>query len=207
MYIERTISGYDRGQQVARSARFLILVQRDSTREPFTCEHCSGFGRYVANADDPEFARVVDCNRCDPIKCAACAGKGWTYDETDPDATAQTCEPCHGKGTTGSTGIATRYVYHKEIRAIVRRVALHQCGHFMMGSARAFGHRIPISGTYGSDGLPRTVPDAVFEKAIPIPTELHERWNNGGGWNGAGSEAPSMVEWALANLDKLEPAR
>lgn len=82
------------------------------------------------------------------------------------------------------------------IRALVRKVALHQCGHFMMGSARAFGHRITISGTYGNDGLPRDVPMEVYEKAIPVPQELIDAWNKGGGWNGAGSEAPAMVEWA-----------
>jgi hypothetical protein len=42
---------------------------------------------------------------------------------------------------------------------------------------------------------------------VPIPQELHDAWNKGGGWNGAGSEAPKMVEWARANLDKLEPSR
>lgn len=89
------------------------------------------------------------------------------------------------------------------IRAIVRKVALHQCGHFMMGSARAFGERIPISGAYGSDGLPRTVSQRVYERAVPVPAELIEAWNKGGGWNSSGSEGPSMREWALANLDKL----
>lgn len=82
------------------------------------------------------------------------------------------------------------------IRALVRKVALHQCGHFMMGSARAFGKRIPISGSYGADGLPRSVPKEVYEKAVPVPQELLDAWNNGGGWNSCGSEAPLMAEWA-----------
>jgi len=93
----------------------------------------------------------------------------------------------------------------KEIRALVRKVALHQFGHFMMGSARAFGHRIPISGSYGSDGLPCTVPQEVFDKAVPIPEELHKAWNEGGGWNGAGSEALLMQKWALENIEQLQP--
>lgn len=93
------------------------------------------------------------------------------------------------------------------IRAIVRRVALRQCGHWMMGSARIAGQRIPISGAYGSDGLPRSVPMAVYLRGIPIPPELHAAWNTGGGWNSAGSEAPAMQEWALANIKLLRPKK
>ena len=67
------------------------------------------------------------------------------------------------------------------IRALVRKVAMHQCGHFMMGSARAFGHKITLSGSYGGDGLPVSVPQAVYDKAIPVPQELIDAWNKGGG--------------------------
>jgi hypothetical protein len=37
----------------------------------------------------------------------------------------------------------------------------------------------------------------VYEKATPVPQELIDAWNKGGGWNSAGSEAPSMAEWAV----------
>ena len=87
-------------------------------------------------------------------------------------------------------------------RALIRKVALHQFGHWMMGSARAFGHRITISGAYGADGLPCEVPQEVYDKAIPIPPELYEAWNNGGGWNSCGSEAPLMRAWALETFKK-----
>jgi hypothetical protein len=83
------------------------------------------------------------------------------------------------------------------IRALVRFASLHQLGHFMMGSCRAFGHTIQLSGAYGGDGLPRGVPREVYDKAIDVPAELIAAWNTGGGWNGAGSEAPAMREWAL----------
>ena len=83
------------------------------------------------------------------------------------------------------------------IRALVRKVSMHQCGHWMMGKARAFGHTIRLSGSYGGDGLPTDVPMEVYEKAIPVPQELVDAWNKGGGWNSAGSEAPSMAEWAI----------
>lgn len=88
-------------------------------------------------------------------------------------------------------------------RAIVRKVALRQCGHWMMGSCRIKGEEILISGAYGSDGLPKSVSSRVFAEAIPLPAELYEAWNKGGGWNGSGSEATAMRVWALANLDKL----
>ena len=83
------------------------------------------------------------------------------------------------------------------IRALVRKVALHQSGHFMRGRARAFGHRIIISGAYGGDGLPRSVPQEVYDRATPVPQELIDAWNKGGGWNSAGTEAPTMAEWAV----------
>lgn len=83
----------------------------------------------------------------------------------------------------------------QKIRGIVRKVALHQCGHWMMGSAFVKRHRIAISGSYGNDGLPCSVPKHVWEQGVELPAELHEAWNKGGGWNGAGSEAPLMREW------------
>ncbi len=93
------------------------------------------------------------------------------------------------------------------IRAIVRSVALRQCGHWMMGSARVAGERIPISGAYGADGLPCSVPMVLYLRGIEIPPELHAAWNSGGGWNSAGSEASAMREWALANIKLLRPKR
>ena len=92
---------------------------------------------------------------------------------------------------------------YTEIRAIVRKVALHQCGHWMMGSARVKGERISISGAYGSDGNTCTVSEKVFQESIPLPKELYDAWNKGEGWNGAGSEAPMMRTWATDNLDRL----
>jgi len=90
-----------------------------------------------------------------------------------------------------------------EIRAVVRKVALRQFGHFMMGHAMVQGKRLTISGSYGSDGLPVTVPPEVFNIAIPLPFELLAAWNVGGGHNGSGSEAEAMRQWAMANLDRL----
>jgi hypothetical protein len=83
------------------------------------------------------------------------------------------------------------------MRGIVRYVRMRQLGHFMMGSAVIGKHRITLSGSYGSDGLPKTVPDEVYEAGVEIPKELHDKWNTGGGWNCAGSEADDMRAWAL----------
>jgi len=85
---------------------------------------------------------------------------------------------------------------NEPIRALVRKVAMHQCGHWMMGSARAFGHKISLSGSYGGDGLPTSVPQEVYDRATPVPQELIDAWNKGEGWNSAGREAPAMAEWA-----------
>jgi len=85
-------------------------------------------------------------------------------------------------------------------RAIVRKVALHQLGHWMMGFARVKNNSITISGAYGSDGLPISVTKEVFEMGTPIPKELYDLWNDGGGWNSCGSEATTMRKWALENL-------
>jgi hypothetical protein len=82
-------------------------------------------------------------------------------------------------------------------RALVRKVALRQLGHWMMGCARAFGQTLRLSGAYGNDGLPLTVPDSIYEKATPVPRNLLEAWNKGGGWNGCGSEAKAIREWAV----------
>lgn len=209
MYIERTRGGYDRsGEQAVRRARFLILVQLGMLDELVPCPDCAGFKRRVVG-DDIDDAEIVDCSRCNRVPCTACERKGWTYDP-DVDVSerrAHKCTACDGRGDLGASGVVTKYVHHREIRALVRKVALHQFGHFMMGSARAFGHRIPISGAYGSDGLPRDVPREVFDRAVPIPRELHDAWNKGGGHNSAGSEADAMRAWALANLDKLESSK
>ena len=79
--------------------------------------------------------------------------------------------------------------------AVVRRVALHQLGHFMMGHANLGGRWTSISGSYGNDGLPLTV-KSIPEDAKPLPADLYEAWTHGGGWNSAGSEAQAMHAWA-----------
>lgn len=87
------------------------------------------------------------------------------------------------------------------IYGVVRPVALRQLGAFMMGRARLHskGKWESVSGAYGNDGLPRTVA-TLPPDARRLPADLAEAWSKGGGWNGAGSEAPLMKEWALEAL-------
>lgn len=84
------------------------------------------------------------------------------------------------------------------IRCAVVYTSMSQCGHFMMGFARIGGQRITLSGAYGGDGLPRSVPMSIYKhkRTVELPAELREAWNKGGGWNGAGNEAGAIQEWA-----------
>ena len=83
--------------------------------------------------------------------------------------------------------------------AIVRTVALSQLGHFMVGRANICGRWRSVSGAYGSDGLPMSVP-ALPRDAVPLPADLYQAWSKGGGWNGAGSAAPAMRVWSLTTF-------
>lgn len=84
------------------------------------------------------------------------------------------------------------------IRAfVINNVRMEQCGHFMMASPIYKGYKLSLSGAYGNDGGPLSVDKELYDKAVPLPQELYDAWNKGGGWNGAGSEAPAMAEWAL----------
>lgn len=92
----------------------------------------------------------------------------------------------------------------KPIRCFVRYVSMKQWGHWMMGSARIHNNTITLSGSYGSDGLPCTFKNELYEKGLELPEELYNLWKNGGGWNGAGSEASAIRDWAIANIKRLE---
>jgi hypothetical protein len=65
----------------------------------------------------------------------------------------------------------------------------------MMGRVNLRGRWHTVSGAHGSDGLPMTV-DALPNDAKPLPRELYDGWNKGGGWNSSGNEAPAMRLWA-----------
>ena len=90
------------------------------------------------------------------------------------------------------------------IKCVVRRVALRQCGNWMMGKANIGGKWFSVSGAYGHDGLPLSVPQQVYDSfSVTLPPALRAAWNNGGGWNGAGNEASAIRQWALEHLKEL----
>jgi len=91
----------------------------------------------------------------------------------------------------------------RELRACVRHVSMSQCGHFMMARAKVGPYSVRLSGTYGSDGLPMTPPEGLWEQLTPLPPALTEEFWKGDGWNSAGSEGPAMHKWANENIKQL----
>jgi len=92
-------------------------------------------------------------------------------------------------------------VEHGLLRGLVRKVAMEQVGHFMMGKARIGGHTYTVSGSYGSDGLPMDLHREHWERfGTEVPEDLYEAWKTGGGHNSAGSEAEQMRKWAESEL-------
>jgi hypothetical protein len=78
----------------------------------------------------------------------------------------------------------------------------------MMGSAVVGQNKITLSGCYGSDGLPDD-PDpypGLWEKFMPLPAELVDKFWKGGGHNTCGSEGPDVHAWAVANEKALRKA-
>jgi hypothetical protein len=78
--------------------------------------------------------------------------------------------------------------------AVVRRVALSQCGHFMMGTANLCGRWVSVSGAYGSDGLPMSLASegrsfafhansannyikAIIAVGWPLPEKIRRNWS------------------------------
>jgi len=90
------------------------------------------------------------------------------------------------------------------LRAIVRHCSMTQFGQFMMGIVRIKGKSITVSGAYGSDGLPLTVNENIYQAGIPLPDHLYQAWAHGNGWNSSGSETSLMKQWALDNLKQLK---
>lgn len=93
--------------------------------------------------------------------------------------------------------------------ACIRQVAMSQCGHFMMGSARVGPDRLILSGPYGSDGLPenydRLSPGARSRfTRVPDAIAALYWYPASPGHNGSGSEARAMAAYArvLANPDR-----
>lgn len=92
--------------------------------------------------------------------------------------------------------------------AIIRKVALSQLGHWMMGHANIGGKYHSISGAYGNDGLPMTLPN-IPRDAIKVPLALYNQLANGKGWNGPSEEGDAFREFGhiLSLPCKIVPKR
>ena len=93
-----------------------------------------------------------------------------------------------------------------DLRAVIRKCHMEQMGHYMMGKVRIAGDSHTVTGTYGNNGLPKSIDPEIWKNAVPLPDELYEAWASGGGWNSAGSEAEAMQQWADENFEDLHGA-
>jgi hypothetical protein len=210
MFITSKKHRYTRDGQQFASGLFLILVQpKISDKYPFwEGNECIDCGRTREEHEASAAIHILQCAKhgiMARLKQRA-ANKIEPSDADFIEAPNMDCPDCkaHTNGITlaGCTNFRLRMATYP-IRALVRHVSMSQCGHFMMGNARVHGERLTLSGSYGGDGLPDSVSANVYDVAVPLPEELYVAWKNGGGWNGAGSEAKAMREWALANLALL----
>lgn len=175
MFITSKYAGYNRhGEQVA-AGLFLILMQPDSYYQ----NECLKCGHNFESKGLYEYCPNCGCNGFPP-------------------------EDVYRTGLQTLRKREWKSGCNVPIKAIVRHTSMRQFGQFMMGFARIHGTRVTLSGSYGGDGLTRSVPKQIYERyGVELPSELYQAWKYGGGWNSAGSEAPKMREWALANLATL----
>lgn len=100
----------------------------------------------------------------------------------------------------GSVGPGKPLGKRTPIRAVIRKVAMQQLGHFMMGSTRIGKNRYVLSGAYGHDGLTLDVKYEDWKRGVPMPADLEEKFWKGGGHNSSGSEGPEVQAWGRALL-------
>lgn len=101
----------------------------------------------------------------------------------------------------------------RALRALVRKVALHQTGHFMMGSvtfayADAVGlrrARFSLSGTYGGDGLPVEITDYKRRNVPPKPEEFESAAECDAYYEALAKIPFENVERAPGLWDRLHP--
>lgn len=83
--------------------------------------------------------------------------------------------------------------------AAVRKVALSQFGHWMMGSTRIADCRITISGACGSDGLPCDLEKLTARartRLVLVPEDVAAVYWADDGHNTIGKAAPTLRQWA-----------
>lgn len=212
MFVTLKYSGYNRHGEQSAAGLFLILMQPDidSTKYPARSNHCTQCGATLDEHIRPVVGSCPNHGIAARLR-ALCNSKPEVslakQDQSQVDEILKAerhfpgCAECDAHREYISHCLLFKpTANHHPIRAIVRYVRMRQLGHFMIGSARIGKTRITLSGSYGSDGLPKTVPDEVYEAGTPLPQELYDAWNKGGGWNSAGNEREAMEKWAKQNL-------
>lgn len=208
MFITSKYAGYNRHGEQSAAGYFLILMQpkNDSGTYPFHSGRCLDCSNTKENHREP--VPVYSCAThgiMARLKARAAAKQEPIDSDFQEIVPLPDCPDCqrHDRELTalGCTHFRPAPIAYP-LRGIVRYVRMRQLGAWMMGRARIHNTSITLSGSYGSDGLPCTVPDAVYEAGTLLPNALYEAWNTGGGWNGAGSEAPAMRAWALKTFPR-----
>jgi hypothetical protein len=111
----------------------------------------------------------------------------------------------------------------RELRCLVRTVTLKSLGNFMMGllTLKLPGESEPItislSGMFGSDGLPLSVPtpsdtgnlpSRLWALLHPLPEELSEHyWRDESDHSGNGKAAQAIAAWAKERETRLRRFR
>ena len=217
MYVTSKYSGYNRHGEQSAAGRFLILMQPDwnSTKYPHQSNFCRKCGVYKDKHLTMD-GSVQPCSEHGVVARLRKLQELRALEMTDEqrNEAVHACfseryvDGCAGCEAWKSFTSVCREFQHSfnsyPMRGLVRYVRMKQLGHFMMGSAVVGKHRLTLSGSYGSDGLPKSVPDEVYEAGVEVPRDLYDAWNKGGGWNGCGNEADAMRKWALATFPRTK---
>jgi hypothetical protein len=207
MFISLKYSGYNRHDEQSAAGPFLILMQpaTDSAKYRNASPYCHECGLIREAHDRP---LVPSCPEHGIVARLKAIGEAKRHSDDSlvdeilaNEKYVDGCATCEARKEYASYCNDFRpHAIAYPLRGIVRYVRMRQFGQFMMGSAKVGKTRLVLSGSYGSDGLPKSVPDEVYEMGLPLPQELYEAWNKGGGWNSAGREGEAMRRWAKANL-------
>jgi hypothetical protein len=208
MFISTKYSGYNRHGEQSAAGYFLILMQPktfESLKYPQYKKECAICGSLSSEHENKHIA--TECSYhgiVERLRQRARMKQEATDEDLIPSFVAGCveCETVQRLKTEAGCQFFKVQSNSYPLRAIVRYVRMRQLGHFMMGSARVNGHSLTLSGSYGSDGLPTSVPDDVYDAGVELPQYLYDAWNKGGGWNSAGSEAAQMREWAKQTFPK-----
>lgn len=213
MFIKTRYSGYNRNDEQTAAGYFLMLLQprTDSTKYPGHDVNCA-CGKMREQHDEEQKTRFPDCTTHGVVARIRKLTdlKGTPEYEAARDEMDEALKAGNGdRHVAGCPECDAYKAYYSEcrnftyknldypFRALVRYTRLVQFGHFMMGTVRVGNHKLTLSGSYGSDGLPMSVSDEVYEAGVELPADLRKQWSEGGGWNSCGSEAPALRAWAI----------